>query len=329
MSSTSYSRLAAGLLALACTAGAAAQEAAPPPVMETVLVTGEQPGPGLWKLTKDDHVLWLLGTWAPLPKGMTWRSQEAESRIAESQEVLTTPRPNVEIGFFRRLTLLPSLIGARKDAKGRKLKYVLAPDVYARWQGLKARYIGRDEGVESQRPLFAASALYRKALSNSGLTMKNDAMELVEQLAKKNRVKVREIEVGIPLDDPRGVIREFKNTGGEADSACLVATMDRIESDLPAMKQRANAWASGDLQGLRDLPYTDNVEACIEMLAPDLRQRMSDARTRVGTEWLKAIDAALARNTSTFAVAPMSELQKSNGWLDALRAKGYAIEAPE
>jgi hypothetical protein len=36
--------------------------------LETVLVTGEQPGPGLWKVSHGDHVLWILGAQYPLPK---------------------------------------------------------------------------------------------------------------------------------------------------------------------------------------------------------------------------------------------------------------------
>jgi hypothetical protein len=39
--------------------------------LDQVLVTGEQPGPGLWKVSKDDHVLWILGTLAPLPQKMS------------------------------------------------------------------------------------------------------------------------------------------------------------------------------------------------------------------------------------------------------------------
>ncbi|HEY0231933.1 MAG TPA: TraB/GumN family protein [Dokdonella sp.] len=301
------------------------------PTLDTVLVTGEQPGPGLWKVSKDDHVLWILGTWSPLPRGMTWRSTQAQELIAQSQEVLTTPRPNIEIGFFHRLTLLPALIGVRNNPDHAKLKDVLPADLYARWQTLKERYIGNDKGVESQRPMFAARELYSKALGKSGLTLKNDAQSLVENLAKQDKVKLTEIKVGIEVDEPRQLIRDFKNTPRDADVACLRATMDRLETDLQTMKQRANAWASGDLEGLRNLPYIDQTEACIAAVAssPGLRGRVEAARTHVAEEWGKAAEAALARNTSTFAVAPMSELTRDNGWLSALRARGYAVEAPE
>jgi hypothetical protein len=38
-----------------------------------VVVSGAQPGPGLWKVAKGDHVMWVLGTQSPLPKHMQWR----------------------------------------------------------------------------------------------------------------------------------------------------------------------------------------------------------------------------------------------------------------
>ena len=50
-----------------------------------ILVTGQQPGPGLWKVTHPsaghDHVLWILGSYGPLPRKMQWRSK---NRIMKS-----------------------------------------------------------------------------------------------------------------------------------------------------------------------------------------------------------------------------------------------------
>jgi hypothetical protein len=89
--------------------------------LETVLVTGEQPGPGLWKVSKDDHVLWVLASYGPLPKNMTWRAKQVEARIAESQEVLLGGnvgiRPN--IGILRGITLIPAALKAGKNPTAR------------------------------------------------------------------------------------------------------------------------------------------------------------------------------------------------------------------
>ena len=74
--------LLACLLALAGVVPAFAQTAAPtstttaPPVpadvplLAPVVVSGVVTGPGLWKVSKDGHVLWVLGTLSPLPGHM-------------------------------------------------------------------------------------------------------------------------------------------------------------------------------------------------------------------------------------------------------------------
>src|SRR5690349_16569476 len=127
MESASMRRLALRALSgivLACHAPAFAAEAAaaPGPSLETIVVTGEQPGPGLWKVSKDEHVMWVLGTLSPLPKRIEWRAAEVERRIGESKQVLLAPQVKMQanVGFFGRLALLPSLIGIRDNPGGAK-----------------------------------------------------------------------------------------------------------------------------------------------------------------------------------------------------------------
>ncbi len=141
--------------------------------METLLVSGEQPGPGLWKVSRGDHVLWILGGSGPLPKDMVWKSSEVERRVAESQEVLYMGFANVgvDIGMLRALTLLPTMLKAAKNPDGAKLKDVLPPATYAKWSVLKEKYIGKGDGVEKWRPTFALGQLRGEAFQKSGLSM--------------------------------------------------------------------------------------------------------------------------------------------------------------
>src|ERR1700690_175397 len=102
------SRQEMGRHALALSAAPASLLVAPPPLsraqapsaaapLEQINVVGERPGPRLWKVTKGDHVLWLLGTLNHLPRRMTWRSGEVESALGESQELLISG-PSVSAG---------------------------------------------------------------------------------------------------------------------------------------------------------------------------------------------------------------------------------------
>src|SRR5687767_6290409 len=96
--------LGAGWLATACAAAAASDNAADT-VIEEVLVTGVQPGPGLWRVTRPtdngEHVLWIMGQYHTLPKKMEWRSTELEAAIAGSQELLAEPEVDAEWGLLR------------------------------------------------------------------------------------------------------------------------------------------------------------------------------------------------------------------------------------
>jgi len=162
-------------------------------VIEEVLVTGVQPGPGLWRVTKpaDDggHELWIMGQYRTLPKEMQWRSTELEAVIAGSQELLAEPDIDAEIGAFAGLGALPSLIGVRNNPDGRRLEELMPIQLYARWLELKAEYLGYHPDVERWRPIFAAFELYRKAVDAAGLTYSPVVWSVAKKSAKKHRVR--------------------------------------------------------------------------------------------------------------------------------------------
>lgn len=326
--------------ALLAAAAAAQQSASPPPAtpppadtttLDTVLVTGEQPGPGLWKVSRGDHVLWILGAQYPLPKGMTWRGRDVEQTIAQSQAVIADATPKLELNFFHKLTLLPAVYGARKNDDGATLKDILPPELYSRWLALKAKYIGNDSGVERLRPMVAANELYDKALAKSGLARNGLIWDTVRAAAKKNHVRVVEPQASIPLDDPRQTIRDFKTTTGELDIDCLAATMTRLETDLNAMRERANAWAIGDIDALRKLPSPSQQDACRAAVTNNtrLREQFADAIAKMDAAWLSAAEQSLRDNASSFAVLPMDELLRTDRRLAMLESRGYAVEPPE
>lgn len=316
---------------------AQAQQAAPPVdgirTESTIVVEGEQPGPGLWLVRKGSHDLYILGTLRPLPMKMQWQSAQLRQVLAQAQEVIRMRGVQIDadVGFFKGLMLMPKLLGARNNPDDRKLKDVVSPASYARWQGLKERYIGSDGGVEKRRPLFAAQDLYAAAMKKSNLDSRDLAWPVVAEAIKAHSPMVTVVRESIVIKDVKPLLKEWSKTTLD-DLACFDNTMAHIETDLDAMRARANAWATGDVAALRSLPPAYRWEACNNAITEagiGKRLGYGDAQRKLRTKWLDAAEAALARNTVSFASLSLLDMLGPNGYLAALEAKGYTVIAPD
>ncbi|MBN8482876.1 MAG: TraB/GumN family protein [Xanthomonadales bacterium] len=311
-----------------------AQESAPADaaVLESIVVRGEQPGPGLWKVTRGGHVLWILGTTRPLPRDMTWLSRDVEAVIGESGEVILPPRVrmNVKGGLLGGLLLMPTLVGARDLPEDRTLADVVPADLHARWSALRMKYLPRDKGVDRRRPVFAAFELFDAAIDQSGLSFKDIVDPVVRRAAKRGKVMLTEPGVELRIDRARAAIKEFKKASLD-DLDCLSRTIEIIESRIDTLRQRANAWAIGDIEALASLPAPDHYQACQDAL---MRSAVAEQRgidelpARARQAWIDAVDQALTRHAVSFATVGVVMLTEADGFLDRLRALGVEVEAP-
>lgn len=310
----------------------AAVDAAPEAGSEQILVTGQKPGPGLWKVSRGEHVLWVFGTYAPLPRKMEWRSHEVETILSQSQEYIEQPSSTLDVSYWKMALLIPRMFGLKKNPDGAQLRELVPADVYARWLVLKEKYIGKDEGIESERPIFAAEELFSKALKHSGLTNDGEVADAIGNIVKKNKIKRTSPGIKLPVKDPSRMLKNFK-AGTLDDIACLSKTLDRLETDIDAMRVRANAWAKGDLAVIEKLGYPDREGACraamTEAAFIQNEPGFKESRPRMREAWLEAAEKALAANKSTFAVLKLNELLDPKGLLSVLQARGYVVEKPE
>jgi hypothetical protein len=326
------------LIALTLASTSAWTQQAPEPEAVTVpsiLVVGQRPGPALWKVSKDDHVLWIFASYGPLPKQMDWRSQQLETVLANSQELLGTPGTVISVGWSNSLnmiTALPFLAGVKNNVDNGRLQDQVPADVYARWTVLKQKYMGNDDGVEALRPMFAAQTLSKRALDVAGMDGGGAVTARIYELGKNWKIPVTATSVKVPLENPRETLRDFKKSKLD-DVACFTQTIDRLEKDLETMRRRANAWAMGDLPTLRKLDFPDEKIACnaavVDSKWLNNVKGAADMRKQVKAAWIAAAEKSLTNNRSTLAVLSMSELTSPDGMLAVLRAKGYQIEEPE
>jgi uncharacterized protein YbaP (TraB family) len=338
--------LAVGVLALFIAMPAWAQTAAPAssssapspphihaPLLQTVIVTGVQPGPGLWKVSKGDHVMWVLGTLSPLPRHMQWRSTEVEDTLAHSQELLEPPSAELKVhaGFLTKLALLPSVYSARKNPGGESLQQILPAEIYIRWEVAKQQYFGDDNGIEYWRPILVAMKLYQKALEKADLTNNGNVVGTVEKLARKHNITSTPIKYQLVVEHPRDAVETIKQTNLH-DISCFNQTLNTVENDMDKLTQRANAWSTGDIQTLRGFALNNRYESCvIAVVNADFAQQLGlhDLPQRMAQLWIAAAETAMSRNAQTFAVLPMEQVISADGFLAQLKAKGYTVQSPD
>ncbi|KIQ97529.1 TraB/GumN family protein [Lysobacter sp. A03] len=300
--------------------------------LDSVAVTGPQPGPGLWRVSKGEHDLWILGTLSPLPEGITWNADSVVDLVGQSQEVLWRPHfvVDADVGFFRKLSLGYGMLKAEKNPDGAKLEDVLSPQLYARWTTARQRYLPRDRGIERKRPMVAAQELFSAAIREAGLGSPKIVSPPIRAVIQAESIKETTPKVTVKIEDPAGAIKDVRRMSLN-DSNCLEATLDAIDQLLPRMITNANAWATGDLAQINFDQLARRNNTCADVFSNAEFSRkwgIPDIRASVRNEWLRVAEASLAENATTFAVLPLEDLVAPDGYVARLRALGYEIDAP-
>jgi hypothetical protein len=322
---------------------ASVAHAEPTETLDEVVVSGEYPGPGLWKITRpgdaSGHVMWIVGEPPPLPKRMKWKSKDIESIALGAQEILLDSGVRMDadekIGFFRGITLLPAIFEARRNPDEAKLQDLVPPELYQRWLVQKKLYLGRESGIERWRPLFAADKLRKAAFDELKLNEGGAVREVIVKLAEKHKIKVTTptLRYTIKRSEVRTKLKEFSRES-LPDVECFGTMLSLVEAlaDRETQDARAHAWAVGDHETLSRLPELPSpyLPCAMAVLGSQVAREVipADVRDQVHALWLAAAEKSLAANSTTFAIVPFVKLTRAGGYLEMLRAKGYLIEAP-
>jgi hypothetical protein len=260
---------------------------------------------------------------------MIWDATDVEKYIHESQAVLAPPRIDPHVGFFRGLTLLPSLLHARHSPDGRMLEQVVPHDLYMRWLGLRVKYLGNSSD-ETLRPMLAALDLADNALDKEGLDDDPDIWRRIESISRRARVPIRPVVLDLKIPDEKGYVRDLTQISAERELACLRSVIEHLEKDLPSLRERANLWSLGDVARLRPLLPADEPIACFDavMSVSRFRSEYAQVSAQLDSLWISSAEQALKSNRSTLAVVGIKKLLAADGWLAQLRSRGYEIREP-
>ncbi len=110
------------------------------------------------------------------------------------------------------------------------------------------------------------------------------------------------------------------------ENACVEASLVTVEKDLPRLIDRAQAWATGNVERIENLHEPAEVDAC--RAAVENGQSKTDLIALMRQTWLARIGKYLQSSGVTVAVVNMDLLLEKGGILDQLRAQGYDIDGP-
>ncbi len=297
----------------------AAAGAAADPVLAPLIVSGERAGPGLWQVSGDQARLWILGTVSPLPVGMTWRAREV-MRVLGNVETVLVAKP-VELSVPRVVWMLIAQRDLLLLPRGRKLRDILPPDLYARFTAQRTQSGEALDKWERYRPIVAGALLEDRALAGAGLSDRLDVSLTVRRLARERHITVTELNTPGAAD----MLKALQAVPPAAEVACLTTLVETVETGIPALAARADAWASGDLERLRALPPSA-VTACAAALGGQGVAGAPWQKTR--DAWLAALEARLRGAAATLAVIDLDMLLGPRGLLQDLRDAGFRIEEP-
>lgn len=308
-------RIATLLIAICCLAARASPQA-----VDEVVVTGERPGPGMWHVHRGGAHVWILGSISPLPRDITWRAKQVEDVLQSTSQVLV--QKPIELSIPRVLWML---IADRKYLMvggGKRLKDVMPADLHARFAAQRSKVTNEADKWEHYRPIIATAFLQQAAFHKVNLSMRLDLGAALRQLAAKHGVRIEEVKVAGASD----MLEALKTMPAATERTCVEASLETMESGLPRLIERAQAWTDGNVQRIENLPELKQVDACRNAL--DEGRGAADVIGRIRQTWLENIDKHLRSDGTTIAVINLDMLLERGGLLDQLRARGYEVDSP-
>lgn len=303
-------------------------------LLDTVVVSGQSQGPGLWQVNNGEKEMFILGTLSPLPSEIEWQTGNLRQLVSISQEVLWEPYYTVDVqtGFLRRLTLGYGMLKASKNPEGKTLRDVLPPDTYGRWIRMRDRYLPNERDIEKKRPVIAAEKLFEAAILVHGLSNRRIWAQPIRETTQTYGIKSTplQVEVRIDANTAKELLKEAQNIT-LTDTNCLEATMDAIEEDLPHMITNANAWSNGEMKRINFSKIQRREHACADVLSNNeisLRYNIPNITQSIQRLFIQEAERALTRNQTTIAVVSLQNLVGPNGYASQLRAKGYEVIEP-
>ena len=285
-------------------------------VVEELLVVARAPGPAIWLVEKDGAKLYVVGSAAPLPHQMAWKSPRLERAMDQADLLLAPPRASVgpaQIAGF----LLKGGAGLRQGP-GDRLEDTLPPDLKARFVSGRTR-AGKGAGdYRNWKPAMAGFLLLSDFRQAAGLS-EAKPVSTIERMARARKVRIK----AMGQYRMSAVVSSLGKLSKDAQLACLRDALDELEYEGGRPTTIGADWARGDLGDVRARYSASAAQRCLLRSPGGARLLEQQIGQSAG-----ALAGALNRPGVTVAVVDLAFLLPANGVLDRLRAAGARVSAP-
>ncbi|MDR3526390.1 MAG: TraB/GumN family protein [Rhizomicrobium sp.] len=283
---------------------------------EVVVVTAQQPGPAFWHIKKGDSEIYILGIIQDMLKAQSWNSKHLAEVIDGAHAVLTPPTASSGIfgaGWF--LLTHRSLLSMPDD---KKLEETLPTDLRARFVAARNSLAISPATLDDDPPIWVAFQLQNKFTATAKLD-EREPMATVKKIADTKNVSLHPIADYPALD----LIKEALRLPLAAQQICLDESLTKLELRKVHAAALAEAWAVGDLKAVKAHYVERGFNKCFKQVPS-----FSHLTDQAAEDYLKAIDAALAKPGKTVLVADIGDLLRGTGVAEQLHAKGITVEGP-
>jgi hypothetical protein len=177
------------------------------------------------------------------------------------------------------------------------------------------------------RPLMAAELLEGAALASVGLEEDTDGItRQLRRVIRRHDVPYTDVVYTTDMT-VSSMMNAMNEVPFDAEVACLRSMLESLETDLDLLKDKAEAWAYGQVNELYATSARGTAKtSCFEALTtpPELQQVFRQA----GALWITEAERALNANRNTFAMLDINRLIDADGVLRTLQERGYEIIEP-
>jgi uncharacterized protein YbaP (TraB family) len=311
-----------GSMFLAASRSVLAQQATAPQQpenwsIETVTVTAQAKGPAFWHARKGQSDVWILGIVTPVTNEYQWNTDHLSKLLDGNWHVFLPPV--AKTGIFQAAWFLLTKRSLLSLPDGETLDGVLGPDLAPRFAAARTMIHQDADRYATDTPAIAAIRLESDFLKSENMTG-NEPVDTIERVARRQGADVQRIATYDAMPSVEAVLQLPPATTRK----CVDAAVNDVEFGAKHAGPAADAWAIGDVGGIK-VNYTEpHVYGCLLEISPivfALDKRATD-------DTVSAIEASLGNGNYTLVVVSIGQLLRKNGVLDRLAADGIVVEGP-